>query len=115
MIRGCDERSRRFHGDCDDLRQCHPLKPKLDLVRRDARYIQKIVDEPDHVPELTSHHSTCVFESDWIVWRQFEHLDPTQERGQRISQLVSEQGQELILLPIRARELGREVALGFFG
>jgi hypothetical protein len=51
-----DEGAARLDRVVDDGAQIDALLPQLDLVARDAREVEQVVDEPHHVPDLTLHH-----------------------------------------------------------
>ena len=68
---------------------------ELDLAARQARYVEQIVDQPDHVRDLAL--EDLPFPREGLRVARLHQFQCGQRRGQRIPQLVAEHREELIL------------------
>src|SRR5207248_7591852 len=73
------------------------LTPQLQLAAGDPRDIDQIVDEPHELIKLLRHHTDELLDLIGLLRSGGNELDGGGERGERIAQLMSERGQELIL------------------
>ena len=82
------------------VRQQHAGPAQLHLVAVDAGDVEQVVDQPHHVPELPLHHGPGLGDGVGVAGREPHHLQAVAERGQRVAQLVGQQGEELVLPPV---------------
>ncbi len=94
-----------FHRVADQLRDQRRLGLELDLARGDARDVEQIVDETDHLRDLALHHRPHPRDRAGRVVRQAQDVEAGAQRGQRIAQLVGEDGDELVLAAIDVAQL----------
>ena len=76
------------------------LPLELNLSRRDPRDIQQVVDQADHVANLTIHHASDPFDRCRRVTRNPDQLQARSNRCQRIAKLMRQHRQELVLAPV---------------
>ena len=104
-VAGIDGRTVGLDGAPDDGRQRRRLGAQLDLSGGDARDIQQIVDEADHVAHLTLHHRAHALRESRLTLRALQQLDTGTNRNEWIAQLVGQHGNELILAAIGFAQL----------
>ena len=80
--------------------QVERLLAQQDLAARDARHVEQVVDQPGHVPDLAVHHVACRRGDRGTDARHLQDVQRIANGCQRIAQLVSEHGQELVLAAI---------------
>ena len=100
MPGGLDHRPAGFDGAMDHGRQVLAFLPQLDLAAGDARDVQQIVHQPHHVQQLAVHHLAGPLPADRVVGGHADQLQRGPDRRQRIAQLVGQDRQELVLLPV---------------
>src|SRR6266403_50087 len=76
-----------------------------DLAAGHPRYVQQIVHQPGEMAELPAHHRAFMGES--VARLPVDQLRGGEDRGQRVAQLMSQHGEELIAVADRALQ-GRE-------
>ena len=100
MLGSLCEGHRAFQRDLYQIRQPHTLAAEPDLVRRNPRHIEQVLDQADELFHLPLDDGACVRRDQ----RGDILLQPFQcesNRRQRIAQLVSERRQELVLALVR--------------
>ena len=100
-----DQRPARLDGARDHLTERDALQPELDLAAGDARDLQQVVDQPDHVVDLPVHDLERRLERS-LGLRQRQRLQRVANRRERIAQLVRQRGQELVLAPVGLLQRG---------
>ena len=102
-------------GARDQRRKLDRLARQVDLAARDARHIEQVVDQSREVRELPLDHVARPAQL-WVGYRLHAHeLYGTQNRRQRIAQLVREHREELVLVAVRLlQRLFRPGPLGNF-
>src|SRR5690348_1784487 len=91
----------------DDRRKIDELFAERDLAARYSRDVEQIVDEPGKMPHLTLDH--VVRPGQFLTRLQsIEELRRAVNRGKRVSKLVSEHREKLVLPPIRLHALSFE-------
>src|SRR5207245_839241 len=97
----------------DDRGQLDPTLAQLELAARDARYVQKIVEQPAHVLDLTiddllGPSLLLAGSADLLA-----HGERVADGGQGVAQLVGEDGEKLVLAAVGfAQRLVSSPALG---
>ena len=106
------QRLHAFTGLREDRGELLRRPPQLDAALCDPRDIEQVVDQPRQMRDLALHEVHRLFHL-WIVGQlSGQDLACVADRRERISQLVREHRQELILAPVRLlQNLG--AALGF--
>jgi hypothetical protein len=62
--------------------------------------IQQVIDQPDHLPNLTPHDVRCPLDGLRVGVAASEQGEGIAERGQRVAELVPQHGQELVLAAV---------------
>ena len=100
MLVLADERLQRLDGSGEDRLDLHRLLRQLDRASRDARDVEQIVDEPREMHGLAIDDVARPAQLG-VVDRQARHdLDGVANRRERIAQLVREDREELVLVPV---------------
>ncbi len=102
---GIDLWTRQLHRAGDHGCQLHLLELEHDLPGADASDVEEIVDQAHEMMQLPLHQSPRTRQDRWIGSAQSEQLHGILQRCERISQLVSQDRQELVLTPIGRGEL----------
>jgi hypothetical protein len=76
------------------------------IIPRDARDVEKIVDQPHHVVELPVHRADDAGRVRRQVRQPEQVVDAGAERRERIAQLVRQRRDEGVLLLVRLAERG---------
>ena len=84
----------------DDLVQLQGLLSKVDLAPRDPGNVHQVVDQPNQVGHLAVDHFSCSDERGVFGIREPEQVNRVANRGERVSQLVGQHGQKLVLVTI---------------
>ncbi len=97
---GLDQRTTRFHAVLHNRRQVDSLLAQRDLAAGDPRHFEQVVHQAHHVADLAVHHVADTF-ADWVVLAgQSQNMEGIANRCERVSQLVGEDGKELVLAAI---------------
>jgi hypothetical protein len=89
-----------------DMNQVEPMPPKQHFALADAGYVQQVVYQPRQLLHLPIDDDACPLHAPGILL-QSEYLQGAADGSERVAQLVAEEGQELVLVPIGFRqELG---------
>ena len=86
------------------VRDVHALGHQHDLAARDARHVEQVVDQPDHVLELPLDDAARPDDLRILRLALHEHVRGIAQRRQRIAQLVRQHRQELVALDHRLLE-----------
>lgn len=108
-----------FHEGLADLRRVPEKGPQLDLLPAqadlaagDAGDVEQVFDQPAHVLDLPMDHGSRPLAHDGIGVGALEHSRGIAERSQRVAQLMSQQGKELVFAAIGRGQLGNALAQG---
>ena len=88
-------------GARDDLAEIDRLTDEGHPAGRDAAHLEKVVDETGEMLALPADHAVRLLGRRRIGLRDVEQGDSARDGAQRVSQLVSEHRQELVLRPVR--------------
>ena len=100
VIDGLDQRTTRFHAVLHNGRQVDAFLAQRDLAAGDPRHFEQVVHQAHHVVDLAVHHVADAF-ADWVVLAgQPQDVQGVANRCERVSQLVGEDGKELVLAAI---------------
>ena len=91
-----EQRLRHLHRAQQRIGDFHRLLAQLDLAARDARYVEKIVDQARQVRRLPLEGA----ELRDLGAAQAHELDRGRDGGERVAQLVAQHGEELVLAPV---------------
>ena len=80
---------------------------KLDLAAVYATDIEQIIHQTDHLADLTLQHFGGRMNRFPVALGQSQRLGRMADRRKRIPQLMSEHRQELVLPPVRLRQIVR--------
>ena len=107
MLGGAGQRRRRVRRGLDQTGQPNRLEAEPDLVGRDPRHVEQVLNQADHLRDLTVDDVARVG-GDVRRRVRLETLQREADRCQRIAQLVRERGQEFVLalVGIHQRVLG---------
>src|SRR5690606_34696691 len=94
-----DERPDSIHRMLDDVPEIEYRALQLHAARRDSRHIEQVVDEPLQVLELALQQVACPWDLRRRQRRNLQQLDAALHGGERVSEFVSEDGNELVLSP----------------
>ena len=97
-----------FHRLLDDGRQVDSLLAQLDLAPRDPADVEQIVDEARHLADLPLQHLRGRPERFSVASDDVQGADGVADRRKRVAQLVRQHRQELVLPPIRLRQVQRQ-------
>ena len=86
-----------FHGRVDEAGEFEALLAQFDLPLRDARHVEQIVDDPHHVGHLAVEHLPRARRLGRVAVGAPQHLERESHRGQRISQFMRQDAEELVL------------------
>src|SRR6476620_8803058 len=89
-----------FYRLVDDIRQPDVGPVERDLAGRDARAVEKVVDEMLEIARLAIDDVTHALEHGIAIADAFQELRTVADGGERVAQLVSERRQEMILAPL---------------
>ena len=106
-----DERAADFHGALHDLVQTDGLFAQGDPAPRDARDIEQVIDQTDHLRELAFHHFLRLAAGLRVVARGPEQGQGVAQRGEGVAQFVGQGGQELVLAAVGVAQFGVEVGV----
>ncbi len=113
------ERLGRLERALDDGRERHPLAAQLQLPVRDAREVEKLVDQAHHVRDLPLDHAQRPFAPRPFlarVARSRQDLGRARERRERVAELVCQRREELVLPAVhRAQRTLGGAPLGHLG
>ncbi len=101
VMRRLDQRAARLDGALEHRAEVDGLLAQLDAAPRHARDLHEIVDEPDEVVHLALEHLVDLRGGGRVEPRRAQDLQAVANRRERIAQLVSERGEELVLAPVR--------------
>jgi len=97
------ERDQR-HGGLDRVAdgagQVQGLGPHLHLARRDARYVQQVVDQTDHLRHLALHDLARLRGSGQVIAGELQDPEPRADRCQWIAQFVRQRREEVVLAAV---------------
>ena len=108
----CDEGAGRFHGLCHDVDQIHGPPLEIDRAARDARDVEKIVEQPSLVADLALDDLAAPLDRRRIVRLDMEHVGGGQDRRQRVPELVRQHREELVLVADRVLGAAELLDLG---
>ncbi len=97
---GLHQRSGHLRRLVHRCRQLHGFAVELQLAARDAGNVQQVVHEVDEMAELALHGFLRHPEDLGVTVRVLDELQHVGERRQRITELVREHGEELVLAAI---------------
>ena len=100
-----DQRAARLDGALDHRRQPDALLAERQLAVRDTGHIEKVVEQPGHVPDLPVDHLPGPLQLGVAQARHHEDLHGVVDRGQGIPELVGQGRQELVLAALDHRQL----------
>ena len=89
-----------------DVVQPHPLGSELNLPGVDARQVEQVVDQAGEVTRLSFDGLRGALDAGFgrVTEEQLEHAEAVHDGSERVTQLMGEHGQELVLTPIGLRE-----------
>jgi len=99
-----EERLTTFHGLLHDSVQIDGFSTKLDLPGIGARDVQKVVHQSHHQIQLPVQDAESAIGSGAGGPRVLQNLHGISHRGQRVSELVGEQRQKLVLEVMRVSQ-----------
>jgi hypothetical protein len=99
-----DQRPARLDGRLDDGRQGDARPFDLHLAARDARDVEQIIDQPHHVRDLPSHDPERLRRRA-AAGGASQYIHTGADRRERVSELVRQRGQKLVLASVRAPQL----------
>lgn len=99
-------------GLADDRGHVTGREAHLDLPSRHARDVEQIVEQPAHVVHLAVDDLGRPRQRAVGARRQLEDIDGAAQRRQRVSELVRQHRQELVLVSLGSRSLVPRAALG---
>ena len=102
-----DLRPAHLEGGLDHLLNRQRLGRQTQLAAGDARHVEQVVDQPDHLPTCRSSRSRCAAHRVAGVARQPHDLQGVADRGERVAQLVGERREELVLAPVGVAQCRR--------
>ena len=108
MLHGLRQRARRFDRVTNGA-QIDRVAADFERAARDARHVQKVVEQARHVRELAIDHAPRI-RRHLRRRARLHQLRRIADRGERISEFVGEGRQELILAAIRLAQLILECA-----
>ena len=97
VMAGFDPRPAGFDRALDHRPQRDPLFLQPDLAAADARDVQQVVDQPDHVHQLTLDDGARPLRRRAVAGVLLENLQAGADRRQRVAQLVRQGGEEFVL------------------
>ena len=95
-----DHGLQRFHGAIDDRTDRHDALAELDGAVRDARDIEKIVDQTREVRRLAIDDIARPDQRFTLQCLILHQIDRVADGGERIAQLMGEDREELVLVPV---------------
>ena len=109
MPRGRRERRDRLGGDRHQARDVQGLAVQLDLVGRDPRHVQQVVDQTHQLPDLTLHD---VSRTGGHRRRRIglQRLEREPDGCEGVAQFVRQRGEELVLALVGLGQPGGAVA-----
>ena len=111
-----DHRLQRLDGARDDRLAAHGSCARLDRAARDARDVEQVVDQPRQVQRLAVDDVARPLSCGLSIDAARHDLDGVADRRERIAQLVREDREELVLVPVGSLQRGLGArALGDLG
>ena len=95
-------------------RQLQPLPAQTDLAPGDAGHVEQVFDQPGHVLDLPAHHAPRGLDRGGAGVVGLQQVRGVAQGGQRVAQLVGQQGQELVLAAIGRGQLPDAMGQGGF-
>src|SRR5690349_19457703 len=95
---GLDERAAGLHGKVDDLGKQRGRAPELQSVQCDPRHIEQIIEQASHLLHLAIDHFAWPRHAGLNLRLQTQYRERAADGIERITQLVRERGEELVLL-----------------
>jgi hypothetical protein len=89
-----------FDGVLDDRRQLDLLYAELDLALADPAHVEKVVNQPDELPDLTLNHVHHRLSRFPVRGSQPQDLQGVADRGERIAQFMGQHREELALAAV---------------
>ena len=95
VVRGVELRLRRLHRVLDRRLQRGGREPQRELVARDARDVEQVVDQPHHERHLPLRGRARPLDERGVALRALDDLERRADRCERVAQFVRERGEEL--------------------
>ena len=89
-----------FDRALQDDRQIGPLLAELNRPARDARNVEQVVHQADHLFQLPLHRAARLVHGVLVVAGDSDDFERIADGGQGISELVGERGQEFVLAAV---------------
>ena len=102
-----EQRRDRLDGLGHRPRQVERGTPQLDLALSDARQIEQVVHEADHLLDLALDDVAGLADAGVRRPEQLQDFYGIEDRRHRVPQFVGEDGQELVLAAVGLAQLGR--------
>ena len=107
VLSGFEERPGHLHCARYCSRQIEPLAPQIDLPHRRPGDVQQIVHQARQVRDLALDHRALAF-GGRILGPHPHHVQGGDDGSERVAQLVAENSEELVLVPIGFEQLPRQ-------
>ena len=107
LLLGLDQRPGDLHRPRDRGCQVEPLPAQVDLAHGGARDVEEVVDQPREMGHLPLDHRPLAI-GGGVRRSQPHDMERGEDGRQRVAKLVSEDGEELVLVAIRLQELPRQ-------
>ncbi len=104
MAAGLDRRRALLDRPLDHVHEIDPLQSQLDGAPGDPRGVEQVLDQARHIAGLAVHHLERPLAHRFIAPSLPQDLDGVDDRGQGVSELVRQRGEELVLAAARLLE-----------
>ena len=94
-----DQRPHLFHCIRNDAFGIQPCLFQFDQSSRDTGYVEQVVDQPRHMPDLAGNDATGLLHSSLVQLAEREQVASCGDGRQRIAQFVCQHGEKFIFLP----------------
>ena len=105
VIARCDFRHCGLNRLADDRTDIHRLAFQVELSLGDARYLEKVVNQPRHVLYLAVDHLAHLDQHRIVRSVALQNRDGGPDRRERVAELMRQDRQKIILPPVRIQQL----------
>ena len=106
---GVDDGAARFHGVVQHRCEFDPLLAELQFPATDATHVEQVVDEVDHLCELTFHHRADALDRRRVV-RDPQNLQAVTDWCERVAEFVRERREEFVFAAAGLGQFRRDLA-----